>query len=125
MTACPSRFYRSVVREVAKAVRGTALFKRQPAHIDLLQSHLPPAQRNKEISANFRALFDRKRQSVDLQEFTHDVENVVTFMRSQRRYKTLLDRYNPLIDLTSDERIEATARRVGLNMPTTPSKRDE
>jgi len=29
----------------------------------------------------------------------------------------LLERYNPLIDLTAEERIEATARRVGLNMP--------
>lgn len=31
--------------------------------------------------------------------------------------QTLLDRYNPLFDLTGEERIEATARRVGLNMP--------
>jgi ATP synthase assembly factor FMC1 len=29
----------------------------------------------------------------------------------------LLERYNPLFDLTAEERIEATARRVGLNMP--------
>jgi Complex1_LYR-like len=34
--------------------------------------------------------------------------------------KTLLDRYNPIIDLTAEERIEATARRVGLNMPIAP-----
>ncbi len=33
--------------------------------------------------------------------------------------KTLLDRYNPLVDFTGEERIEATARRVGLNMPIT------
>jgi hypothetical protein len=33
--------------------------------------------------------------------------------------KTLLDRYNPLVDLTGEERIEATAHRVGLNMPIT------
>ena len=33
--------------------------------------------------------------------------------------KTLLDRYNPLVDLTAEERIEATAHRVGLNMPVT------
>ena len=31
--------------------------------------------------------------------------------------KVLLERYNPLIDLTAEERIEATAKRVGLNMP--------
>ncbi len=34
--------------------------------------------------------------------------------------KTLLDRYNPLVDLTAKERIEATGRRVGLNMPISP-----
>ena len=34
----------------------------------------------------------------------------------------LLDRYNPLVDLTAEERIEATARRVGLNMPVTPEE---
>lgn len=33
--------------------------------------------------------------------------------------QALLDRYNPLIDLTAEERIEATARRVGLDMPET------
>ncbi|KAG8218714.1 DHBP synthase RibB-like alpha/beta domain-containing protein [Butyriboletus roseoflavus] len=31
--------------------------------------------------------------------------------------QTLLERYNPLVELTAEERIEATARRVGLNMP--------
>jgi len=62
------------------------------------------------------------------------MQNVLTFMQSQREYKVivlvtckilqstdlyqaLLERYNPLIDLTAEERIEATARRVGLNMP--------
>lgn len=33
------------------------------------------------------------------------------------KMQTLLERYNPLVDLTAEERIEATARRVGLNMP--------
>jgi hypothetical protein len=36
--------------------------------------------------------------------------------------KELLERYNPLFDLTAEERIEATARRVGLNMPETPQE---
>ncbi|KAI0028201.1 hypothetical protein K488DRAFT_59200, partial [Vararia minispora EC-137] len=46
--------------------------------------------------------------------------NLITFMRSQRMHKELLERYNPLVDLTAEERIEATARRVGLNMPLVP-----
>ncbi|KIJ69991.1 hypothetical protein HYDPIDRAFT_164186 [Hydnomerulius pinastri MD-312] len=109
MASQHTRLYRSVVREVAKA------------------SISPRAQRNKEIPANFRTLFDRNCRSDNSQAFEHDAQNIVTFMRSQREHKALLERYNPLIDLTAEERIEATARRVGLNMPVTPesSKGDQ
>lgn len=44
-------------------------------------------------------------------------EDMALFLKSQRTYKTLLDRYNPLRDLTAEEHIKATARRVGLDMP--------
>lgn len=98
MASQHSRLYRRLVREVAKA------------------SIAPRSQRNQEISTNFRTLFERNHQS---ETFQHDVEDVLTFMHSQRQYKTLLERYNPLVDLTAEERIEATARRVGLNMPVT------
>ncbi|KAF9226498.1 hypothetical protein BS17DRAFT_748277 [Gyrodon lividus] len=103
-----SRLYRKVIREVAKA------------------SISSRPRKNKEISASFRTLFERNCQFDESQVLRHDVENIVTFMRSQRKYKTLLERYNPLVDLTSEEHIEATARRVGLNMPVTPgsSERD-
>jgi len=94
-----ARLYRRVVREIARA------------------SISPRTQRNKDISNSFRSVFEK---SSERESFRHDVENIVTFMRSQTEYKTLLERYNPLIDLTADERIEATARRVGLNMPVTP-----
>lgn len=36
----------------------------------------------------------------------------------------LLERYNPLVDLTEEEHIKATARRVGLDMPVVPSGND-
>ncbi|KAG8821525.1 hypothetical protein FRC17_009793 [Serendipita sp. 399] len=48
---------------------------------------------------------------------TRDAENAALFLKSQRTHKTLLDRYNPLHDLTAEEHIKATAKRVGLNMP--------
>ncbi|KAI9574605.1 YwlC protein [Boletus coccyginus] len=88
------RLYRSVAREVAKA------------------SISPRTQRNKDVSANFRRLFERHVRSSEHEAFRRDVENIVTFVRSQREHKTLLERYNPLVDLTAEERIEATARRV-------------
>ena len=36
------------------------------------------------------------------------------------RCQALLERYNPLFNLTAEEHIKATANRVGLNMPITP-----
>jgi hypothetical protein len=84
---------------------------------------------------NFRAILESTKAS----DFDSNTQNAITFLRSQHMYKvslvqtilqthtynpqlakTLLDRYNPLIDLTAEERIEATARRVGLNMPIAP-----
>jgi len=56
----------------------------------------------------------------------------VSHVRLTRRHisnlrlpQTLLDLYNPIVDLTAEERIEATARRVGLNMPVTHDKKAE
>ncbi|KAF9482450.1 hypothetical protein BDN70DRAFT_875000 [Pholiota conissans] len=48
-----------------------------------------------------------------------DYENAILFIKSQREHKRLLERYNPTFDLTAQDRIKATARRVGLDMPVT------
>ncbi|TFY83851.1 hypothetical protein EWM64_g173 [Hericium alpestre] len=99
--------YRNVVREVAKA------------------SVSPRATRNEAISRNFRDIFQKNIQDKQSETFHHDIQNAITFMRSQRLHKELLDRYNPLFDLTGEERIEATARRVGFNMPKTSTPPEE
>ncbi|EPQ59535.1 hypothetical protein GLOTRDRAFT_55630 [Gloeophyllum trabeum ATCC 11539] len=107
-TAQYRMLYRNVVRELAKG------------------SISPRANRNKVISSAFRTMFERRLREPDAhRSFEYDMDNAVTFLRSQRTYKALLERYNPLVDLTAEERIEATARRVGLNMPKTPKSEDE
>ncbi|OAX43912.1 hypothetical protein K503DRAFT_730708 [Rhizopogon vinicolor AM-OR11-026] len=107
MVAYHTHAYRNVLREVAKA------------------NAKPRSARNKDIALNFRAFFVESGRSGDAPTFQRDMQNVLTFMRSQREYKALLERYNPLIDLTGEERIEATARRVGLNMPKMPDFQDK
>ncbi|KAH8830792.1 YwlC protein [Flagelloscypha sp. PMI_526] len=74
---------------------------------------------NRHILTTFRPLFENARatEGSEQKRFEYDIENTLTFLKAQREYKALLDRYNPLVDLTAEERIEATARRVGLNMP--------
>ncbi|TQV97424.1 hypothetical protein V2A60_006824 [Cordyceps javanica] len=42
---------------------------------------------------------------------------LVTYLRSQRTYATLLERYNPGMDMDETERVRLTARRVGMDLP--------
>ncbi|KAJ6788335.1 hypothetical protein PWT90_06327 [Aphanocladium album] len=44
---------------------------------------------------------------------------LVTYLRSQRNYATLLERYNPGMDMDETERVRLTARRVGMDLPVT------
>ena len=104
------------------------------------QSLAPRPGRNKALACHYRALFEQPQNKPNPLTLSREVENAVKFLRHQREYKVgcltccsmtghaerengimkvLLERYNPLIDLTAEERIEATARRVGLNMPET------
>ncbi|ORY83261.1 hypothetical protein BCR37DRAFT_392596 [Protomyces lactucae-debilis] len=47
----------------------------------------------------------------------HDASEILLFLRSQRKYTELLERYNPGATMTQAERNRLTARRVGLNLP--------
>ncbi|OAQ74026.1 Ras guanyl-nucleotide exchange factor RasGEF [Pochonia chlamydosporia 170] len=44
-------------------------------------------------------------------------EQLVAYLRSQRLYVTLIERYNPGMDMDEEERVRLTARRVGMDMP--------
>lgn len=58
-------------------------------------------------------------------EFTSDqpaklqeCEQHVHYLRAQRMYTTLIERYNPGMNLAEEERVRLTARRVGMELPT-------
>ncbi|KAL7811463.1 hypothetical protein V8C44DRAFT_358263 [Trichoderma aethiopicum] len=42
---------------------------------------------------------------------------LVAYLRAQRMYVTLIERYNPGMDMDQTERIRLTARRVGMDLP--------
>ncbi|KAF9006439.1 hypothetical protein BDQ17DRAFT_1238788, partial [Cyathus striatus] len=73
-------------------------------------------QLNKAIAGNFRSIVQKAQQQQNVQGL-QDIVNATLFIKSQREHKILLERYNPLTDLTGQDHIKATARRVGLNMP--------
>ena len=44
-------------------------------------------------------------------------EQLVGYLRAQRQYATLLERYNPGMGMDEEERVRLTARRVGMDLP--------
>ncbi|KAI3394444.1 hypothetical protein diail_2694 [Diaporthe ilicicola] len=44
-------------------------------------------------------------------------EQYLAYVRAQRTYVTLLERYNPGMGLDEEERVRLSARRVGMNLP--------
>ncbi|PKS12891.1 hypothetical protein jhhlp_000231 [Lomentospora prolificans] len=47
----------------------------------------------------------------------HLAEQITTYLRSQRMYGQLLERYNPGMNMEQDERVRLTARKVGMDLP--------
>lgn len=46
-----------------------------------------------------------------------EMEQFVQYLKAQRMYGTLLERYNPGISMEEEERVRLTARRVGMDLP--------
>lgn len=45
------------------------------------------------------------------------MEQFVQYLKAQRMYGTLLERYNPGMGMDEEERVRLTARRVGMELP--------
>ncbi|OHF00285.1 FMC1 protein family [Colletotrichum orchidophilum] len=46
-----------------------------------------------------------------------EAEQFAVYLRAQRTYVTLLERYNPGMNMDEEERVRLTARRVGMDLP--------
>jgi ATP synthase assembly factor FMC1 len=44
-------------------------------------------------------------------------EQFVQYVQAQRMYATLIERYNPGMGMSEEERVRLTARRVGMDLP--------
>jgi hypothetical protein len=44
-------------------------------------------------------------------------EQYLQYLKAQRMYATLLERYNPGMNMEEEERVRLTARRVGMELP--------
>lgn len=46
-----------------------------------------------------------------------EAEQYLQYVRAQRMYATLLERYNPGMAMNEEEKVRLTARRVGMDLP--------
>lgn len=71
----------------------------------------PPAPLHKRIRDNFR------QPPEDSSTAVAHAEQFLAYLRAQRTYVQLLERYNPSLDMDEEERVRLTARRVGMDLP--------
>ncbi|WRT69374.1 uncharacterized protein IL334_006358 [Kwoniella shivajii] len=79
-----------------------------------LVSQKPRSVRNPTVLQHVRTIVDT---SSDKQTLSRTLLETRDFLRSSRIHAELLKRYNPIHGMTEEERIKATARRVGLDVP--------
>ncbi|KAK9385980.1 hypothetical protein V1515DRAFT_606489 [Lipomyces mesembrius] len=136
-----AKVYRNLLQELSEWM-STARSQQPPAVSQLLQQTLDmsappppvPAHKTESESTSDSALdqLHQKLKDVLREQFksvaeehqgkeadmkTRDAVEILAYLRSQRTYKTLLDKYNPTATLEDHERIRLTARRVGLELP--------
>lgn len=44
-------------------------------------------------------------------------EQFIQYLKAQRMYTTLVERYNPGVNMNEEEKVRLTARRVGMDLP--------
>ncbi|KAI0437919.1 hypothetical protein F4803DRAFT_119496 [Xylaria telfairii] len=95
----------------------------QPARIrSLYRSLLRELPPRPLTSTNSRSpLHEKLRQSfsndASKENTVHQAEQLIQYLRAQRQYTTLLERYNLGMNMEEEERIRLSARRVGMNLP--------
>ncbi|ODO07094.1 hypothetical protein I350_04463 [Cryptococcus amylolentus CBS 6273] len=105
MTSSPvTHLYRSVLRELRFASKKSR------------------TTRNPTVQSHIRTLVET---SSSPQQLERSLIETREFLKSTRLHAELVKRYNPTHSMSQEERVHATARRVGLNSPKEYKKGDE
>ncbi|GEQ68347.1 hypothetical protein JCM33374_g2015 [Metschnikowia sp. JCM 33374] len=54
---------------------------------------------------------------LDSEDDVHNLQNVTAYLKNQRIYNELLERYNPGLTMSQEDNVRKTANRVGLSIP--------
>jgi ATP synthase assembly factor FMC1 len=101
-TAHARSLYRRVLRELPPRPLSSRASPRSSLH-NSIRSHFSTPLKN---SSSEYGLARRQ-----------ETEQFIQYLKAQRMYGTLLERYNPGEWMDEEERVRLTARRVGMEMP--------
>src|SRR5436309_5904481 len=76
----------------------------------------PPSPLRSRIRAAFAQPMSESSPEYRLRQ-RQQAEQYIQYVKAQRTYLTLLERYNPGMTMDDEERVRLSARRVGMNMP--------
>ncbi|KEF57780.1 uncharacterized protein A1O9_05700 [Exophiala aquamarina CBS 119918] len=101
-TAHARSLYRRLLRELPPRPMASRSSPRSSLHNSIRSHFSPPAE-------NTSSEYGLARRQ--------ETEQFIQYLRAQRLYGTLLERYNPGEGMDEEERVRLTARRVGMEMP--------
>jgi ATP synthase assembly factor FMC1, mitochondrial len=102
--------YRALLRELPP--RPLLSSARSSTHIRLRNQLAPTSQADSPTSTSTSTPTNWNTEAA-----VAEAEEMVAYLRAQRTYATLLERYNPGMGMDEEERVRLTARRVGMDLP--------
>jgi hypothetical protein len=99
--------YRSLLRELP--ARSPSIL----ANPSPIQKHIRADISNSTATPSLQHQAEHKNIDQRLEE----ASQYVHYLRAQRVYTTLVERYNPGMNMDEEERVRLSARRVGMNLP--------
>ncbi|PSN73509.1 hypothetical protein BS50DRAFT_569034 [Corynespora cassiicola Philippines] len=104
--------YRRLLRELPTRPSPSARTNAKLASPSPLQKRLRETLSGAQKSAN-----GQKQQQHYTDSQIAQAEQFVQYVQAQRMYATLIERYNPGMGMSEEERVRLTARRVGMDLP--------
>ncbi|KAI4620004.1 hypothetical protein J4E83_005238 [Alternaria metachromatica] len=69
------------------------------------------------LQQRIRSTLSQANPNTSTQSQLQQAEQFIQYVQAQRMHSTLLERYNPGMGMTEEERVRLSARRVGMNLP--------
>ncbi|KAF2193454.1 hypothetical protein K469DRAFT_712210 [Zopfia rhizophila CBS 207.26] len=111
--ASPNPQIRSLYRRILRELPTRAPSTTAPSRTSHQKLSSPSA-----IQQRVRASFttENPNQAMHVDQIQR-AEQFVQYLQAQRMYATLIERYNPGMGMSEEERVRLTARKVGMDLP--------